>query len=220
MARKSILRGAKTAALAAVILLVLPASSFAKHASKPHETNNEAAGNARAFLWQNPADITSRDLYYGPGGKEHAPHTTYTFLKEDLNGTNPKFDVRDENGIKWKVKLGVEARPEVVASRLVWAVGYYANEDYFLPELRVEDMPPLKRGQNLVDPDGTVRNVRLKRHVRGREETRRLEMARKSVQPAARTERLAGDDGAHEQLGPQGREQLSLRREGKGCECS
>ncbi len=168
MTRKSILHGAWTVVLAAVILLVLPTSSAAKHASKPHETNNnEVAGNAPAFLWQEPADIASRDLYYGPGGKGHAPHTTYTFLKEDLNGTNPKFDVRDENGTKWKVKLGVEARPEVVASRLVWAVGYYANEDYFLPELRVEDMPPLKRGQNLVDTDGTVRNVRLKRQVEG-----------------------------------------------------
>ncbi len=167
MARKSILLGPCTAVLAAVILLVLPAESSSKHGSKPHEMNVNAEENARAVLWQEPADITSRNLYYGSGGEEHAPHTTYTFLEEDLNGTNPKFDVRDENGIKWKVKLGVEARPEVVASRLVWAVGYYVNEDYFLPELRVEGMPPLKRGQNLVGPDGTVRNVRLKRQVGG-----------------------------------------------------
>ena len=113
------------------------------------------AGNAPAVLWQDPADIASRDLYYGPGGKEHAPHTTYTFLKEDLNGTNPKFDVRDENGVKWRVKLGVEARPETVASRLVWAVGYYANEDYFLPELHVEDMP---RSETRAEPGGPRRH--------------------------------------------------------------
>jgi hypothetical protein len=167
MSPKPILRGLRPAALLAFILLVLPASSAAKHADKPREAKNELAGNARAILWQDPADIASRDLYYGPGGKEHAPHTTYTFLKEDLKGTNPKFDVRDENGVKWKVKLGVEARPEAVASRLVWAVGYYANEDYFVPELRVENMPPLTRGQNLVGRDGTVHNVRLKREVDG-----------------------------------------------------
>lgn len=163
MAGKPILR-AVWPALAAVVFLLLPAPSIAKHGSKPKETNVEVAGNAPAVLWQDPADIASRNLYYGPGGKEHAPHTTYTFLKEDLNGTNPKFDVRDENGVKWRVKLGAEARPEVVASRLVWAVGYYSNEDYFLPELRVEDMPRLKRGQNLVGPDATVHNVRLKRY--------------------------------------------------------
>jgi hypothetical protein len=166
MTSKPILRGTRQATFVAAVLLILSASSVAEHTKKQHETHNELAGNAPALLWQDPTDIAYRDLYYGPGGKEHAPHTTYTFLKEDLNGTNPKFDVRDENGVKWRVKLGVEARPETVASRLVWAVGYYANEDYFLPELRVENMPPLKRGQNLVGPDGTVHNVRLKRYLK------------------------------------------------------
>jgi hypothetical protein len=162
MSSEPILRGLRSATFVAVIFLTLPASSAAKH--KTPEANNELAVNAPAILWQNPTDIASRNLYYGPGGKEHAPHTKYTFLKEDLNGTNPKFDVRDEHGVGWKVKLGVEARPETVASRLLWAVGYYANEDYFLPELHVQNMQPLSRGQNLVGPDGTMHNVRLKRH--------------------------------------------------------
>jgi hypothetical protein len=65
------------------------------------------------------------------------------------------------------VKLGVEARPETVASRLVWAIGYYANEDYFLPDLRVGNMPRLRRGYNLVAPDGSMHNVRLKRYLNG-----------------------------------------------------
>ena len=51
----------------------------------------------------------------------------------------------------------------------MWAVGYYANEDYFLPELHVENMPRLKRGQKLVSKDGTVHNVRLKRSLKGEE---------------------------------------------------
>jgi len=69
--------------------------------------------------------------------------------------------------VKWRVKLGVEARPETVASRLVWAVGYYANEDYFLLDLHVENMPRLRRGQNLLAPDGSMHNVRLKRYLKG-----------------------------------------------------
>jgi hypothetical protein len=118
-----------------------------------------------AVLWRNPADIASRNLFYGPGGAEQQPRGTFTFLKEDTSGTNPKFEVRDSDGVKWKVKLGEEARPETVASRLVWAVGYFTNEDYFLSELRVERMPPhLNRGQNLVGRDGLMRNVRLKRY--------------------------------------------------------
>jgi hypothetical protein len=152
----------------AVLTLVLLVQIPARPANKSPELDPAVAASP-AYLWHNPTDISSRNLFYGPGGKEHAPHTTYTFIKEDLDGTNPKFDVHDENGVKWKVKLGVEARPEVVATRLVWAVGYYANEDYFVPGLRVENMPQLKRGQNLVSKDGTVHNVRLKRSLKGEE---------------------------------------------------
>ena len=148
----------------AAILAVLPFTAFAENASKPNRASSAVATNAGAVLWEAPTDIASRDLYYGPGGKEYAPHTTFTFLKEDMSGTNPKLEVRDQDGVEWKVKLGVEARPETVASRLVWAVGYFADEDYFLPVLRVEDMPHLRRGENLVGPDGSIHDVRLERH--------------------------------------------------------
>jgi hypothetical protein len=118
----------------------------------------------RAVLWRNPADISSRNLFYGPGGRAHEPRGKFVFVKEDLDGTNPKFVVKDEDGVKWKVKLGNEARPETVASRIAWGVGFYANEDYYLRDLRVADMPArLHRGQNLVSRDGLMHDVRLKR---------------------------------------------------------
>jgi hypothetical protein len=127
------------------------------------KTELEAAVQT-GVLWQVPVDIASRDLYYGSGGRRDAPAKgKFTFLREDLKGSNPKFDVRDANGVKWKVKLGNEARPEAVASRVVWAAGYFVTEDYFMPELHVEDMPRLRRGEKLVGPGGTVYNVRLKR---------------------------------------------------------
>jgi hypothetical protein len=128
------------------------------------EAPNKTAG-IETVLWRNPVDIASRDLFYGSGGRENVPHGPFVFLDEDLNGTNPKFHVRDRDGIKWQVKLGKEARSETAASRLVWAVGYPTTDDYFIPELRVENMPAhLRRGQNLVAPDGTMRDVRLKRN--------------------------------------------------------
>jgi hypothetical protein len=124
---------------------------------------------SRGVLWRAPNDIASRDLFYGPGGKEHEPRGTMTFEKEDPDGTNPKFVVKDSQGVKWTVKLGNEARPETVASRLVWAAGYFANEDYFVSDLRVEGMPShLHRGGKLVSMEG-ARNARLKRHVPGEE---------------------------------------------------
>src|SRR5579864_6781174 len=57
-----------------------------------------------------------------------------------------------------------------VASRLTWAVGYFANEDYFVSRLEVQKLPPhLHRGQKFVAPDGSVPNVRLKRYLKSEE---------------------------------------------------
>jgi hypothetical protein len=132
---------------------------------------SKPAGPARGLpvLWREPQGIEGRDLFHGPGGKEHQPQGTFTFVDEDLDGSNPKFNVRDDDGLKWKIKLGAEARPETVASRLVWAVGYAADEDYFLREVVVKGMPlRLHRGQHLVGANGTMRDVRLKREPEDR----------------------------------------------------
>ena len=116
------------------------------------------------MLWSEPTDVERRDLFYGPGGKEHQPHGTFTFIREDLDGSHPKFEVRDGEGVRWKVKLGTEARPETAASRLVWAAGYSADEEYFVDEIRVSEMPAhVHRGQRMIDSDGTMHGVRLKR---------------------------------------------------------
>jgi hypothetical protein len=149
-------------ASAALVLSSLAVEIKARiNTAKPEDVNN----NAAAVLWREPTDITSRSLFYGPGGEGHAPRGTFTFKEEDMAGTSPKFDVIDGDGVRWRVKMGLEARPETVASRLVWAVGYFANEDYFMPVLHVEQMPRLRRGRNLVSPDNSVHNVRLKRHL-------------------------------------------------------
>jgi len=125
----------------------------------------EKTTSAAPVLWQDPTDISSRDLRFGSGGEHHAPQgTIFQFVKEDLSGTNPKLIVTDEAGSKWKIKLGAEAKPEVAASRLVWAVGYFTNENYFLPELQISGLPAhLHRGRELVSANGTVHDARLQR---------------------------------------------------------
>jgi hypothetical protein len=124
----------------------------------------EATEKTAPVLWRDPTDIVTRDLFYGPGGKEHEPRGEFTFVKEDLDGTNPKFVIKDADGVHWKVKLGLEARPETVASRIVWAAGFFVNEDYFLPEIQIKGMPErLHRGRELVTANGSMKNVRLKR---------------------------------------------------------
>lgn len=135
------------------------------HSASAQTTGRTAVPAGSAVLWTDPGDIRSRDLYLGPGGKEHQPQSPVEFLQEDLNGTSPKFDVRDSAGKKWKAKLGLESKPETAAARLLWAVGYASNENYFFPVLQVTNMPArLSRGQNLAGQGGNVPNVRLQRH--------------------------------------------------------
>jgi hypothetical protein len=153
--------------LAPFIVLLTLGLSLAGAPRKTAKTGGvkaERVSTGPAVMWNNPKDLKSRDLFYGAGGKEHAPKGTFTFVEEDREGGSPKFVVRDDEGVKWKAKLGLEARPETVCTRLLWAVGYYANEDYFVHDLKVLGMPPrLHRGREFVDADGSVHNVRLKR---------------------------------------------------------
>lgn len=115
-----------------------------------------------ASIWHDPGDIASKDMFYGPGGQDGQPAAPFTFISEDMNGTNPKFDVRDANGTKWRVKLGEEARPEIVASRLMWAVGYYVNNDYNLHVATIEGLD-MKRGAKRIHNGSQVIDARFAR---------------------------------------------------------
>ena len=75
-----------------------------------------------------------------PGGADRAPRpdAKYTFVKEDLNGTSPKFYIKDGDGVEWLVKLGPEAKPETAATRFVWAMGYFTDEGL---DVEINDFP-------------------------------------------------------------------------------
>jgi hypothetical protein len=100
-----------------------------------------------AELWEAPADLTTRDLFYGPWGAEHAPdpYATYSFVRPKEHGTNPGVTVRDPQGREWHVKQpphndqGAEGPIEVVLSRVLSAVGYHQPPVYFLPTFTLAD---------------------------------------------------------------------------------
>jgi hypothetical protein len=86
-------------------------------------------------LWQEPADLESRDLFAGPSiAAVTVPGaaTAFTFVKADRTGYSPGYDVRDAAGVDWSVKLGKEAQTEVVSSRVLWAIGYHQMPIYYL----------------------------------------------------------------------------------------
>jgi hypothetical protein len=88
----------------------------------------------------------------------------FQFVEEDTDGTTPKYVVKDADGVSWKLKLGVESRPETAASRLVWAAGYHTNDEYFLASAYLKNLPSqLRRGRSEIGPTGDVHYARLMR---------------------------------------------------------
>jgi hypothetical protein len=154
----------------ALVLAMLAVSMTASAQTKDDKTSKrkeraEKAKDLPAIIWGGTADPATLDITNGIGGKEHAPDfsATFTFLEEDMSESQPKFDVRDAQGMEWRVKLGEEAKPETAATRLVWAAGYFVDEDYYVDQLKVEGLPTLKRGQRFVSEGGVVHGARLER---------------------------------------------------------
>lgn len=122
----------------AVVVMTLNVTSCAR-AKRP--SLQPAAAAPGVSLWQQPTDLTSRDLYYGPWGARRAPdpNAVYTFVERKHSGVNPGMTVIDPEGREWSVKraypsgLDDEGPVEVTLSRLLSAIGYYQPPVYYLP---------------------------------------------------------------------------------------
>jgi len=90
---------------------------------------------ARAQLW-NEVDVKTRDLKAGPPGEGSFPfratvHCNY--LDKELEGRSPKFACVIGKADEVKVKFGGangEVYGEVLATRLLWALGFGADRMY------------------------------------------------------------------------------------------
>jgi hypothetical protein len=129
------------------LALILGFSSLALAQKK----KKKPAPTGTPVIWRDPGDISKRDLRYGSGSAELAPAGPFTFIREEKTGTSPKFRVKDAQGTTWTVKLGVEAQAETVATRMVWAMGYFVEETYYLDRFEVKNLPRLSRGQEFVE---------------------------------------------------------------------
>jgi hypothetical protein len=152
-------------AMALVAVAAISASVTAQ--KKDSSAKNADAVTFPQQIWQDPGDVASLDLIDGTGGKAHAPDPTgtFTFDKEDLAQTSPKFWVTDGQGVAWKVKLGAEPQAETAATRFLWAAGYFVDEDYYISDLTVKGLPKLQRGQEFVSAAGVVHGARLERKL-------------------------------------------------------
>lgn len=112
-------------------------------------------------IWRDPGDISRRNLSFGPGSAELVPVAPFTFVKEEVTGESAKFDVLDARGETWVVKVGPEAQAETVVTRLVWSVGYFADEAYYLERAEIKNLPKLSRGQEFIENRSVVRAARF-----------------------------------------------------------
>ncbi len=114
---------------------------------------------AQNVLWTDPGPIATRDLFWGNGSAERAPKPPFAFLEEDTDGTQPKVIVRDANGREWSVKFGDEVHSGIAASRIVWALGYVADEMYFVKSGTITGVTGLKQAAKALGPDGAFTNA-------------------------------------------------------------
>jgi hypothetical protein len=154
----------KSIVVSMVLLLGLPC--FAAGQGSPKQKKAKPPLTGTPVLWRDPGDISARDMQYGPGAADLAPQAPFTFVKEDLTGASPKFSVKDARGVNWTVKYGIEAQSETVATRLVWSMGYFAEEAYYLERAEIQNLPRLSRGQEFVS-GSVVRGARFEPRRKG-----------------------------------------------------
>jgi hypothetical protein len=98
----------------------------------------KAAPTGTPVLWRKPNDISSRNLFLGPGGTSMRPDLRrITFIKEEKGGYSKKYRVRDGSGREWVVKIGKEAQSETSAIRLLWGVGYLTEVNYLVTRVTI-----------------------------------------------------------------------------------
>lgn len=120
------------AAAAAMATLLTVCEGCIRPAVKP-TVSGTLTPSQLAQLWIDTQGV-ERNLFDGVGGGRPKPaaERRYEVLDRDPRGFSVTYRVRDERGAEWSVKIGPEAQPEVVASRIVWALGYHQVPSYFV----------------------------------------------------------------------------------------
>jgi hypothetical protein len=94
-----------------------------------------------AELWYAPGP--NRDLFWGVGGPLLAPdpNATYKVLEVKRTGFSRGLTVEGPGKRKWSAKFPPEASTEVVASRILWGVGYHQPPIYYVGRWNAEGAP-------------------------------------------------------------------------------
>ncbi|MCI0486306.1 MAG: hypothetical protein L0229_06870 [Blastocatellia bacterium] len=135
--------GTKIINIFMALCLLAVTASFGSAGAGPRaqkKDKDDDPNSGRPILWTEPTDIESRDLFHGLGGEEGAPDPSgkFKFVRRSTSGTSEKIIVDDDKGRSWTVKFGPESRPETTVTRILWAVGYHVDQDYFVKKAFIE----------------------------------------------------------------------------------
>ncbi len=145
-----------------------------KH-SAARETKGGGIPAGTPTIWEDRGELTPSKVYWGaaslyPDPMSRLPAPPFSKFEKDAkpDAWSPKAKTTDSNGVKWTAKLGIEAKPDTVAPRLAWALGFGTVEGYYVPSGRfpgVDEHTDLGRAKGFLKPDGTFDDgARFKRH--------------------------------------------------------
>lgn len=141
-----------------ILTLTLISLAAFSIAAQDKDKNAKTAGPlTNPVLWQD-VDPSSLDLYYGPGGEAMVPDVSkVTFIKEDTQGHNKKYRIKDAKGQIWVAKFGREAQPETAAVRLLYGLGYKTEINYLVPTLTIPGKGTFKNARLEARPENVER---------------------------------------------------------------
>ena len=146
--------------------------AYSQALPRPTGTATRPAAEPKSFtpvIWHDPG---SRGLMTA-SAQQSAPSPPFTFIEENLKGSNPKIKVKDANGVEWSVKWGTEVNAETFATRLAAAVGYFVEPAYYVPSGKIEGVTGLTRAKSKVKEDGSFVEARFE--LKGEKGVKKLE---------------------------------------------
>ena len=132
---------------AGALLLALASAGFAQRTER--------------ILWREPGNVANVDLGGSVVTGVPAPKAPFTFVREDMAGTQPKLLVKDAAGITWNIKFGNEVKPESFTWRIPRAVGYFVEPNFFVASGKIEGMSKMQRQTPSLKADGSFTSARF-----------------------------------------------------------
>ena len=123
--------------LTALVAAVTAVSSCRAQTVKARPASPPSAEQL-AQLWNKPEP--GRDLFHGVGGARLAPDPAakYSVIEIKRGGFSRGYTVVGPGDREWSAKFPPEAGTEVVASRLLWGIGYHQPPIYLLSNWTAE----------------------------------------------------------------------------------